>query len=282
MVLVDGLALGVMPRQVERVRRRLDLVALVHHPLCLETGLSPRDAEALERSERAALATARTVVVTSPRTADTLVSLMAVPAEAIIVAVPGTDAAPVASGSRGGILRLLCVGTVVPRKGQALLVEALGDVPGRWELTIAGSLEADPVMTDRLRAAICDTGLGERIHLVGELAAEALAAHYDASDLFVSASLYEGYGMALTEALARGLPIVAAAGGAVVDTVPPAAGLLVPPGDARALRAALTCCVSDASLLARLREGALAARKLLPRWPETAASVERALLGGVL
>ena len=258
---------------------RLDLVALVHHPLCLETGLSPSDAAALERSERAALAAMRAVVVTSPRTADTLVSLMSVPAGAITVALPGVDDAPIAPGSRDGVLRLLCVGTVVPRKGQALLVDALSGVPGRWELTIVGSLETDPATADRLRAVIGETRLGERVHLVGELSSEALSVHYDASDLLVSASFYEGYGMALAEALARGLPIVAAAGGAVADTVPSAAGLLVPPGDRDALREALTRCVREPALLARLREGALLARERLPRWPDTAACVEYALLG---
>ena len=278
-ILVDGLALGAMPRQVERAGARLDLVALVHHPLCLETGLSSSDAAALERSERAALAAMRAVVVTSPRTADTLVSLMSVPAGAITVALPGVDDAPIAPGSRDGVLRLLCVGTVVPRKGQALLVDALSGVPGRWELTIVGSLETDPATADRLRAVIGETRLGERVHLVGELSSEALSVHYDASDLLVSASFYEGYGMALAEALARGLPIVAAAGGAVADTVPSAAGLLVPPGDRDALREALTRCVREPALLARLREGALLARERLPRWPDTAACVEYALLG---
>lgn len=278
-ILVDGLALGAMPRQVERAGARLDLVALVHHPLCLETGLSPSDAATLERSERAALAAMRAVVVTSPRTADTLVSLMSVPAGAITVALPGVDDAPIAPGSRGGVLRLLGVGTVVPRKGQALLVDALSGVPGRWELTIAGSLETDPATADRLRVVIGEAGLGKRVRLVGELSSEALAMRYDASDLFVSASFYEGYGMALAEALARGLPIVAAAGGAVADTVPSAAGLLVPPGDRDALREALTRCIREPALLARLREGALLARERLPRWPDTAACVEYALLG---
>lgn len=277
-VLMDGLALGALPRQVERTRARLDLVALVHHPLCLETGLAPPDAEGLERSERAALAAMRAVVVTSSRTADTLISLMGVPAPVITVALPGTDEAPIAVGSSDGVLRLLCVGAVIARKAQALLVAALSDVPGRWDLTIAGSLEADPATTDRLRGRVRAAGLGDRIRLVGELSADALAMRYAASDLFVSASLYEGYGMALTEALARGLPIVAAAGGAVGETVPPTAGLLVPPGDQEALRVALTRCMSDPVLLARLRQGALALRDRLPRWSETAAHVEAALL----
>ena len=277
-VLVDGLALGAMPEVAERAGTRLDLVALVHHPLCLETGLSAAQAAALEQSERAVLATVRAVIVTSPRTAETLAASFAVPDAAITVALPGTDPAPVAVGLGDGTVRILNVGSVIPRKGQALLVEALGGVPGDWRLAIAGSLEQDPGTADRLRTAIADAGLGDRISLVGELSPEELADHYAASDLVVSASLYEGYGMALAEALARGLPIVAAAGGAVGETVPSDAGLLVPPGDAAALRVALARCLHEPKLLADLRAGARAARSRLPTWSETAATVEAALL----
>jgi glycosyltransferase involved in cell wall biosynthesis len=279
-VLLDGLGLGAMPDLAHEARDRLDLVALVHHPLCLETGLEPAQAAMLERSERAALSAVRAVVVTSDRTADTLVTLLGVSPAAITVAVPGTDPAPPAPGSSDGVIRMLCVGAVTPRKGQALLVEALAGVPGEWRLTIGGSLERDPGTARALQAVISRADLGDRVELLGELSAAALDARYAACDLFVSASLYEGYGMALTEALARGLPIVAAAGGAVADTVPEAAGLLVPPGDVPALRAALASCVAEPALLARLRRGALEARDRLPRWDDCAARVERVLLGG--
>jgi glycosyltransferase involved in cell wall biosynthesis len=280
-VLIDGLALGAMPELAARTAGRLDVVALVHHPLCLETGLAPASAAALERSERAALASARGVIVTSPRTAETLTSHLGVPESLITIAVPGTDPAPVAKGSADRRLRLLCVGTVTPRKGQELLVRAIAGVDGDWVLTIGGSLERNPVEARRLRSAIAAAGLGERVRLAGELGEAELAAHYAAADLFVSASLYEGYGMALAEAVAHGLPIVAVAGGAVADTLPLGAGLLVPPGDVPALRNAIRRCVEDHDLLARLRQGALAARASLPRWSDTAASVERALRGTV-
>ena len=278
-VLIDGLALGAMPGAASRLRERLDLVALVHHPLCLETGLAPEAASALERSECQALAAVRHVIVTSPRTAETVASLLQVPASRITVALPGTDPVPPAAGSTDGRLRLLCIGTVTPRKGQRLLVLALAGLPGDWELTIGGSLERDRDEARQLRAAIVASGLGDRVRLAGELDEQELAAHYAAADLFVSASLYEGYGMALAEAVARGLPIVAAAGGAVGETVPEAAALLVPPGDAAAMRAALRRCLLEPELLARLRAGALAARAGLPRWSDTAACVEPVLAG---
>ena len=279
MILVDGLALGAMPALAAEAASRLDLVALVHHPLCLETGLAEAQAAALEQSERAALAAVRGAIVTSRSTAALLVSLLGVPGSQVTVAAPGTDLAPLASGSADGVCRMLCIGTVTPRKGQELLVQALAEVPGAWELVIGGSLERDTVTAGRLRAAVTAAGMGDRVRLPGELGEADLAAAYAAADLFVSASLYEGYGMALAEALARGLPIVAATGGAVADTVPASAGLLVPPGDVPALAAALRRCIDEPDLRDRLRRGAIQARAGLPTWADTAARVEDALIG---
>jgi len=279
-VLVDGLAFGAMPEIAAVEAGRLDLLALVHHPLCLETGLVPAAAAALEESERRALAAARTVVATSPATARTLATLFGLPPARITVAVPGTDPAPVARGSGGPGCRMVCVGTLTPRKGHLLLVEALagmGDLA--WELRCAGSTERHRPTAEAVAAAVAARGLDGRVRLLGELDPDALATLYDAADLCVSASLYEGYGMALSEALGRGLPLVAAAGGAVAETVPAVAGLLVPPGDAVALRAALRRFVEEPGLAAALRAGALAARARLPGWDATAAQVEAALLG---
>jgi glycosyltransferase involved in cell wall biosynthesis len=280
-VLLDGLAFGAMPEIATAQAARLDLVALVHHPLCLETGLDAAQATALAASERQALAQARAVVVTSPRTAASLVELFAVPARRITVALPGTDLAPVAAGSGGPGCRMACVATVTPRKGHGVLVAALAGLRDLdWELVCAGSTERDPPAAAALRAAIAAHGLEDRVRLLGEIDEAAIATLYDGVDLCVSASFHEGYGMALAEALARGLPVVAAAGGAVADTVPGGAGLLVPPGDPAALGAALRRFLTEPELAARLQEGARAARARLPSWADTAAAVEAALVGG--
>ena len=77
-----------------------------------------------------------------------------------------------------------------------------------------------------------------------------------------------GYGMVLAEALARGLPIVACAGGAVAETVPQGAGLLVAPGDSRALRDALARLIRDLDFRVRLQAGARRRRRTLPTWQE--------------
>lgn len=275
---IDGLAFGAMPEVAARHAARLDLTALVHHPLGLETGLSPGDSDRLLRSERQALRAARRVIVTSPITARTLGTDLGVPSFRITVALPGVDPAP-ATEVRDPPRRLLCIGTVTPRKGHVVLLRALAEMRDLdWELTCAGSLDRDPETAAAVRDAVARLGLADRVRLAGELDGPGLAAAYAAADLLVSASFYEGYGMALTEALARGLPVVAAAGGAVPDTVPPDAGLLVPVGDAPALADALRRALSEPGLYTGLREGALRAREGLPRWNDTAAAIERALL----
>ena len=118
-------------------------------------------------------------------------------------------------------------------------------------MTCAGSLERHPRTVARLRALLREQGLADRVSLVGELDAAALAACYDRADLFVLATLYETYGMAVAEALARGLPIVSTTTGAIPDIVgleeEEAAGLLVAPGDARAFGAALSRVLGDSS-----------------------------------
>ncbi len=282
LAIVDGLAFGAVPDEAERESRRLRLVALVHHPLALETGLAAGAVAALEASERRALAAARAVVVTSGATARVLPSYGVTP-DRVTVVEPGTDAAPVARGSAGtpgAAVKMLCVATLTPRKGHALLIRALASVPQRnWTLTCAGG-DFDRATSAQLKAMIEDSGLADRVRLVGDRDSVALAADYDEADLFVLPTLYEGYGMAVAEALARGLPVISTATGAIEDLVVgadddprPPAGLIVQPGDLNMLTGALARVLGDADLRARLAEGARIARERLPRWEESAAKM---------
>lgn len=274
LAVVDGLALGVLPEAAARHGPRLRLVALVHHPLALETGLDRATADAFRASERAALATAARVVATSATTKGTLLRDYGMAEEAVAVVVPGTDPAPVAAGGGGGVrgngLALLSVGALVPRKGHDVLLRALIPLADRpWRLTVAGPVR-DAATAARLRSLIDGAGLGARVTLLGAVPPEDLAALYDGADLFVLASYYEGYGMVLTEAAARGLPVVSTTGGAIPATVPAGGGVLVPPGDAAALGAALARLMEAPDDLARLRARMLEARARLPDWPTQA------------
>ena len=273
-VMIDGLALGAFP---EATLHRIDapLVALCHHPLCLETGLDPQRAAELRQSEGAALALARRVIVTSPHTGTLLAQEFAVPDEKIAVAPPGVDPAPRFRGSSGSIT-VLAVGAIIPRKAFDLLIEALSKlVDLDWRLRIVGSTSASPPTASALRALIATKRLEPRVELTGELGPEGLGPAFDEANLFVSSSLYEGYGMALAQALARGLPIITTTGGAAAETIPDEAALKVPPGDVEALAAALRQAIGDARLRAQLSEASWRAGQSLPRWEDTAAIVAR-------
>ncbi|HSV59097.1 MAG TPA: glycosyltransferase family 4 protein, partial [Variovorax sp.] len=278
LALVDGLAFGVLDALAHRHARRLCWVALVHHPLALETGLAEPQRRALKKSEMSALAAARGVIVTSPFTARNLVADFGVPSERVAVVVPGTEPAPLATGSQDDALSLLCVATITPRKGHALLAEALAGLQDRpWTLHCAGSMTMDPACSDELRRSIARHGLQQRIMLHGEQDEAGLRRLYQHADAFVLPSYHEGYGMALAEAIAHGLPVISTRAGAIADTVPPEAGLLVPPGDVPALRAALKQLLDDAPWRAQLRAGARTARERLPTWQESSARFAQAL-----
>ncbi|HVJ53672.1 MAG TPA: glycosyltransferase family 4 protein [Aliidongia sp.] len=266
---IDGLALAAfdgLPAHPHRARA----IVLVHHPLAQETGLDAAAVERFRAIERRLLTACRGVICPSPASAAG-VGEYGVQAERIRIVPPGLDhPVPMSGAERTGPLRLLSVGTVTPRKGHLLLVRALARLAASdWRLTILGSLERNPETAALLRETVARTGLGDRVILAGEWPPARLAEAYRAADLFVLPSYHEGYGMAYTEAMAFGLPIIGTTAGAIADTVPPSAGLLVPPGDEAALASALGRLIGDAALRRSLAAGALAAAGRLPGWDET-------------
>jgi len=278
LVLVDHLCLGVLPDVAEAQGRRLRLVVLVHHPLALEGLLAPAIAARLQYGERAALAHAAGVVATSAATARMLAEDYGVEPGALVVAEPGVDALPLATGSGEVAPRLLAVGAVVPRKGHDLLVAALAGLADRpWRLLVAGNLDRAPAHVARLRALVDTSGLAARVTFAGELEAAAMEVAWNGADLFVTASHHEGYGMAVAEALRRGLPVVATDAAAVGEWLDRRAGVVVPSGDAASLRTALATLLDDPARRAALADGARAASAALPGWEMTAAIVDRAL-----
>ena len=272
-IVIDGLAYGAMPEEAKSLRERCPVVALVHHPLALETGLSDAEAAALRKTERAALACARHVIATSAATGRLLIAEYGVPAERLTVVQPGTDRAA-AHEPRGpdATLTLLTVGSIVPRKGYDVLVEALAQLKDRpWRLVIAGDNTRSPETAARLDEDIARYGLSDRIEIAGPVSEERLSELYAEADLFVLPSRFEGYGMAYTEAVAHGVPVIGTNAGAIPDTVPPGAGILIPPDDVEALAATLRRLFDNAPEREQLAAGARAASASFPTWRESAA-----------
>jgi glycosyltransferase involved in cell wall biosynthesis len=270
LVLLDGLIASAVPDVLVPQAPRLRLVVLVHMPLG-------------DRAEQKSLSAVRAVITTSAWAKRRLLEMYALPGGRIYVAPPGVAPAPIAPASDNGT-RLLTVAAVTPNKGHDLLVDALAvlaDLP--WRLVCAGSLSRDPAFVDEVRRRIRAYGLGERICLVGPRTGADLETTYAAADLLVLASRGETYGMVVTEALTRGIPVLATA----VDGLPEALGRapdgslpgeLVPAGDPAALSGALRRWLCEADLRQRLRRSARDRRATLTGWAATAETVAKVLL----
>ncbi|MFI9051888.1 glycosyltransferase family 4 protein [Streptomyces sp. NPDC053427] len=281
-VLLDGLVACGVPEVIAPEAERLRIAVLVHLPLADETGLDPGVAGDLDARERRTLHAARAVVATSRWAARRLVARHGLAADRVHVATPGADPAPLAPGTDGAT-RLLCVASVVPRKGHGRLMDALAavaDLP--WSCDCVGGVRADPDLVGQLRSKASELGLGDRMRFVGPRAGAELAARYAAADLLVLASHAETYGMVVTEALARGIPVLATA----VDGVPEAVGrapdgsvpgLLVPSDDPAALAGALREWLGDPAARRRLKISARGRRAMLEGWETTSHRLARVL-----
>lgn len=278
-LVVDGLAYAALPGELAASLAPKP-VALVHHPLFLETGLAPDTAAVFRRSEQIALEAAGAVITTSAMTADIVAQEFSTPRARLFFAPPGVDPAPRATGSGGGGLSLFSVGSLTPRKGYADLVRALTHVSGAWRLTIAGSRDLAPDHAHEIETMIATSGLSDRILLAGAMNASEIAAGYASADLFVTPSHFEGFGMAIAEAIAHGLPVIATREVAAAGALPATAGLTYPAGDALALAACLNRLIADADLRAALSDAAWTAAQAQFRWSDTARAFLDAIRAG--
>jgi glycosyltransferase involved in cell wall biosynthesis len=146
---------------------------------------------------------------------------------------------------------VLCVGKLERRKGQDVLVRALGDPRlGSVGLVLAGP---DGVGADEVRAEAATLGLADRVQFEGSVGEARLAALYAGASVFALPSRAEGFGLPVLEAMSAGLPVVVSAVEALVDLVGDA-GVVVPVDDAGALADALTDVLSSSGRAARLSE----------------------------
>jgi glycosyltransferase involved in cell wall biosynthesis len=281
-VLLDGLIASTAPDALVPQAHRLRQVVLVHMPL----GHRPPEDEAgaVRAREREVLAAAAAVVTTSAWTRRRLAELYALPADRVHVTEPGVDAARLAPGTTAGD-SLLCVAALTPDKGHDVLLDGLAMVTDlSWRLECVGSLVRDRAFADGVRRRALNGGLGNRVRFTGTRTGPELDRAYAAADLLVLPSHAETYGMVVTEALARGLPVLATDVGGVTEALGHGEdgtrpGLLISPGDAAALGAALRTWLSDPELRVRLRRAARERRASLRRWPATTSVLAGVLAG---
>lgn len=265
-VVVDGLAAAALA-----CIDRADLpgpppLLLVHHPFVDDPDLEPALRDWLARAERAAFSRCSGLIATSHYTARRLVELGADEARIRVVA-PGTEAAAAARGSDGPGVRLFALGAVVPRKGHDVLIEALARLGQRdWQCRIAGNRNRMPGWARGLDARAAELRIARRIEWLGEVDEAGLESAWQDVDALVLASHYEGYGMVVAEALARGLPVVTTTGGALADTLPEGCGWSTPPGDADALARALAEIIDRPGRRAGRARAARQSGARLPDW----------------
>jgi glycosyltransferase involved in cell wall biosynthesis len=278
-VLIDGLIASTAAAQLLSHAGRLRMAVLLHMPLA--TAVDTHHEASAERSERAVLRAAAGVVVTSEWTRRQILTRYGIPACRVSVARPGVDRIDAQARPVRG--RLICVGVLGRHKGQDLLVEALAELADRdWHCVLAGSLDRDPDFVGQLRTRLTRLRYDHRVRFSGVLTGAALSHAYSTADLLVAPSRSETYGMTVTEALAHGLPVIAAdvgglpeALGATADGTRP--GQLIPPGDPAALAAALAGWLGDEPHRERLRTAARGRRSTLRGWEHTTQEIANAL-----
>jgi glycosyltransferase involved in cell wall biosynthesis len=221
------------------------------------------------------LSAASAVVTTSAWTRDLLLDRYRLPPEMLHVAEPGVDPAGLSTGSAAGG-ELLCVAAVAPHKGHDVLFAALTMIVDlSWRCVCVGTLDRDPGFVHTLCRRARAASIEDRVSLVGTRTGADLAVTYAAADLLVLASRAETYGMVVTEALARGLPVLATRTGGVPEALGRAPGgtlpgLLVTPDDPAALADGLSRWLDERHLRDRLRRAAALRRPTLPGWDLTA------------
>ncbi|MCL7945728.1 glycosyltransferase [Marinobacter sp. ATCH36] len=282
-VVLDGLAMGALPDVIANHAGRLQIVALVHHPLADETGLAAETRDWLFRVERRALAAVAGVITTSRHTAERLRDYN-VPAQRIRVVEPGADTVTGVAGASsagkvpGSTVNLLCVAHLSPRKAQHHLIEALSGLQQLpWHCTLAGSTDRDEAYGQKIRDLVEKQGLEERVTLAGELDDVGLARAYERADIFVLPSVYEGYGMVIDEAQAAGLPIITTDGGALASTGNRPGTRQYPAGDTARLRTCLEQWLSNPEQLSRVAQEARTEAQYLRRWSQAAREFRDAL-----
>ncbi len=268
-VLLDGLIASAAPEAVLPEADRLRMVVLLHLPLG-------------GARERAVLLAAAAVVTTSNWARRTVLDQHGLPEQSVHVAEPGADVAAPTPGSQSGG-ELLCVAAVVPAKGHDTLLDALARISHLdWRCRCVGALDLDAGFVGHVRARARGAGIAARVLFTGPLTASELGAVLTTTDLVVTASRRESYGMSATEALARGIPVVAGAVGGLPEALGLASdgslpGLLFPAEDPVALAEHLARWLGDAGLRDKLRRSAAGRRATLGGWTQTARQVAAVL-----
>ena len=275
--LIGNIVASAVPEAVrEATAEGRQVTLLLHYFPADDTTLTAEQRERVSESERQAVHAATAVVVTSRWAAGQVAARYG--RDDAVVASPGVTPAPIAPGSApaGQPPRLLWLGRLSPDKDPLTLVDTLARLTDLgWSALLVGPDGVDARLTRQVHDRIAQAGLAGRVRVTGPLEGRRLETVWSATDLLVHTSRSETFGMVVSEALARGIPSVVAAGTGAVEAQ--RVGATFPPGDPAALADTLRAWLTDPRRRACWRADAAAMRGQLPTWRDTAAAVATAL-----
>lgn len=242
-------------------------IGMIHHPMSFEPNLSNAQRHFYATAEVRLLPLLARIAVPSDAVASQIASLPGIDAGGLIVITPGLPDAPRSKGSAGAGCHLLGIASLIPRKGFDTVLKALQPLQDLdWKLTICGDQTIDPAHSAMLHALSETPGLAGRVTFTGPCAPAEFEALWQSADIFVSGSSYEGYGMAVAEAVRRGLPLAVTKGAAAPAVIPEGASVIVEPGDAVQLSKGLRRLIFDPAVRRILGDAAWEAGRALPSW----------------
>jgi glycosyltransferase involved in cell wall biosynthesis len=275
----QGLGWGMLPMRAWGV----PLIATIHHPLSIDRqrAFEPPTSFGQQWSRMRFYPIAMQgfvarrmdrIVTVSQASAEAIAGHFRVPRERIRVIPNGLDGALFRPPDRPGKApgRVIYVGNLNDRnKGVSYLLRAMARVVRPWHLAVVGAGAEVPPW---VRALAAELGIGHRISFEAQLTPQELVSRYGAAEVAACPSLFEGFGFPAAEAMACGLPVVAARGGALPEVVGDA-GLLVPTRDPEALARAIDTLLGDPALRERLGRAARARVLERFRWSRAASAL---------
>ncbi len=171
----------------------------------------------------------------------------------------------------GSVPRILTVSSLLPGKGLIEFTEVLEHLPAdNWVWHIAGDDALDPEYAARFKSNVKKSGKLSRVRWLGAVAASQMPALYPTYDLFVSPSRFETLGMAVREAMASGLPVIAYDVGGMSENLSLGGGHLIPAFDTHHMRTCIDTCLTDRDYARKLGNVARGVSLNFPSWTASA------------
>ncbi|MEI6133853.1 MAG: glycosyltransferase family 4 protein [Desulfomonile sp.] len=257
--------------------REYPIVSIVHHLRCseLRSNMANRLYQAVEKQ----YLTSNDGFIFNSQTTRKTVRNLGIRTKPFVVAHPGRNLQNPDVGQRfireraerSGPIRLLFVGSLIPRKELHTLLEALSHIPrNEWTLKVVGNLETDRVYADSVLASIKRLDLKDNVKLLGPMASKDLELEYMASHVLAVPSSYEGFGIVYLESMGFGCPSLATTAGAAHEVITDGVdGFLVSPGDVDAIAKKILLLATDRKILSQMGIAALDRFIAHPTWRQS-------------